>query len=316
MALDVIPSIFHPSSPEARSIFDLTVGITWLCAGIFILVIGLIAIACIRFRARANSAEPTPDYGNKRLETFWTAMPLLTVTVIMFFMIKTMIEVSPSGPSEKPDLIVIGHQWWWEVRYPLANGSDAVTANEIHIPVGKKMQMNLQAADVIHDFWVPDLGRKIDAIPGQPNSIWLESDRKGTFRGFCAEFCGASHAWMQIRVVAEDEADFQAWLRQQASPAVAPKEASAKRGRELFRSNTCMNCHSINGVSTATEIGPDLSHLAGRETLVAGALKNTPDDLVQWLMNPHRIKPGAHMPAFGFKKDDLYDLSSYLEGLK
>jgi cytochrome c oxidase subunit 2 len=320
---NVVPSIFHPSSPEASAIYDLTFWVTVLCAVILLLVVGLIIHACIRFREKAGAPEPKQVHGSPLLETIWTAIPLLIVTALIFFMIKTMVTVSPSGPSGKPDLIVIGHQWWWEVRYPLANGTEAITANEIHIPVGKRLQLELRSADVIHDFWVPDLGRKIDAIPGQPNSIWLEADRAGTFLGFCAEFCGTSHAWMQIRVMAESEPDYQAWLNRQASPAAAPVMASAKRGFEIFRGNTCMNCHSINNAngngaesSNAIQIGPDLTHLAGRETLVAGALKNTPDQLTQWLKNPDRIKPGAHMPVFGFKKDELYDLSSYLESLK
>lgn len=134
--------------------------------------------------------------------------------------------------------------------------------------------------------------------------------------GFCAEFCGASHAWMQIRVVAQNEPDFQAWLKNQDAPPVAPVETSAKHGLEIYRKNTCVNCHSISGISTPIQIGPDLTHLASRETLVAGALMNNSDDLAQWLTHPDRVKPGAHMPAFGFQKDDLTALVSYLEGLK
>jgi cytochrome c oxidase subunit 2 len=227
-----------------------------------------------------------------------------------------MIAVSPSGTDEKPDLIVTGHQWWWEIRYPRADGSEVVTANEIHIPVGKKLKLELRSADVIHDFWVPDLGRKIDAIPGQPNHIWLESSRMGTFLGFCAEFCGSAHAWMQIRVIAESEPDYLKWVAQQAAPSVTPLAESAKRGLETFRGNTCVNCHSINGISTAVEVGPDLTHLGARQTLVAGALMNNSEDLTQWLTKPDRIKPGAHMPSFGFDKDELADLVSYLESLK
>jgi cytochrome c oxidase subunit II len=316
----LFPSIFHPNSPEASSIFDLTVGVTWVCAAIFLLVVGLIAFSCVKFREKTGAPEPKPIHGSPRLEAIYTIIPLMIVAGLLFFTIKVMIEVSPTGPNGKPDLIVVGHQWWWEVRYPAPNdsevGSEIITANEIHIPVHKKLQLELRSADVIHDFWVPDLGRKIDAIPGQPNHIWLESNTEGTFLGFCAEFCGASHAWMQIRVIAESEADYQKWLRGQAAPALSPAENSAKHGMEIFRNNTCVDCHSISGISTAIQIGPDLSHMASRTSLVAGALQNNSDALAQWLINPDRIKPGAHMPAFGFKKDDLFDLVSYLEGLK
>jgi cytochrome c oxidase subunit II len=311
-----LSSIFRPSSPEAHSIYDLTFGVTILCAVIFTLVVGLIAYACVKFRSKPDSPEPKQDHGNTWLETLWTATPFLTLVVVMVFTIRTMIASSPSATSGKPDLIVVGHQWWWEARYPMGDGSEAVTANEIHIPVGKKLLLELRAADVIHDFWVPDLGRKIDAIPGQPNQIWLEADHKGTFLGFCAEFCGGSHAWMQIRVMADEEQDYKAWLTRQAAPALIPQSASAKRGLELFRSNTCVNCHQVSGISTAIQIGPDLSHLGARETLVAGALQNNPADISRWLINPDRIKPGAHMPKFGFRKDELDDLSSFLESLK
>jgi cytochrome c oxidase subunit II len=316
VALEINPSIFHPSSPEAQSIFDLTIGVVLLCAAILILVVGLITFACIKFRGKKDTPDPKPVYGNTLLESLWTAGPFLALVVVMFFMVRTMMLVSPPSSSGKPDLVVVGHQWWWEIRYPLANGSEAVTANEIHIPVGKRILLELRSADVIHDFWVPDLGRKIDAIPGQPNQIWLESDKIGTFTGFCAEFCGASHAWMQIRVVAESEADFQIWRDHQASPAIIPQSATAQRGLELFRSNTCVNCHEVSGISTAIQIGPSLTHLAGRETLVAGALRNTSSDLARWLSGPEQIKPGAHMPAFGFKKDELDDLTTFLEVLK
>lgn len=314
--MDTLPSIFHPSSPEAHSINNLTVGIIILCAVILLLVTSLIAFACVRFRSKKDAAEPKPVYGNTFIETLWTAAPFLTLVAVMIFMVKTMISVSPPGSSQKPDLIVVGHQWWWEIRYPLADGTQAVTANEIHIPAGKKMLLELRSADVIHDFWVPELGRKIDAIPGQPNQIWLEADHKGTFLGFCAEFCGASHAWMQIRVLADSEPEFNAWLAHVAGPAILPQSASAKRGLELFRGNTCVNCHQINGISLAAQIGPDLTHLAARGTLAAGALKNNSSDLTRWLRGPDRIKPGAHMPGFGFKENELDDLSSFLGALK
>ena len=159
MTQSIAPSIFNPSSPEAHSLYNLTVGIIILCSGILILVVSLITIACIKFRNRPGMPEPPPVYGNTKLETVWTIIPLITLAIVMFFTVKTMIETSPSGPSLKPDLIVIGHQWWWEVRYPLLR-QEAMTANEIHIPTGQKASP-LESADVIHDFWVPELGAKI-----------------------------------------------------------------------------------------------------------------------------------------------------------
>jgi cytochrome c oxidase subunit 2 len=246
----------------------------------------------------------------------------LTLAVVMFFMVRTMLASSPSQASGTPDLIVSGHQWWWEVQYPISPGHNVITANEIHIPAGKRLLLELRASDVIHDFWVPELGRKIDAIPGQPNQIWLEADRIGTYLGFCAEFCGGSHAWMQIRVIAESEPDYQKWLAGQAAPASVSNQAtlskneSVQRGLVLFKNKTCINCHQISGVSTPIEVGPDLTHLASRETLVAGALKNNNDDLARWLDNPDRVKPGAHMPAFKLTQAETSDLISFLGSLQ
>jgi cytochrome c oxidase subunit 2 len=307
--------LFHPQSPEAQSIHELLVGVLGLCGFILLLVTGLIAVVCVRFR-RKNQIEPKPAYGNAKLETLWTVLPLLSLVVVMFFTVRTMIAASPSGTEGKPDLIVIGHQWWWEIRYPQASGVDAVTANEIHIPSGKKLLLELRSADVIHDFWVPELGRKIDAIPGHPNQIWLQADHEGLYTGFCAEFCGASHAWMHIRVIAENDGDFRNWLAHIAQPASFSRDESAKRGLELFRSKTCMNCHQIDGVSSPVQIGPDLTHVASRETLVAGALKNDPPSLNQWLESPDRVKPGAHMPNFNLGQGEIRDLTSFLESLK
>ena len=309
-------SIFHPSSPEAQSLYDLTFWIIILCGVILALVVSLVTFACIRFSGHKNSPEPKPVHGNIWLESFWTGGLLLTLTVVMFFTIRTMTLASPSGEVSKPDLIVIGHQWWWEIRYPMPDGTDVVTANEIHIRIGKKLLLELRSADVIHDFWVPDLGRKIDAIPGHPNQIWLEASHEGLYLGFCAEFCGASHAWMKIRVIAEDEKTFSRWVAHMRTPAIPPDSAITKQGLDLFRQKTCVNCHHINGESDPVQIGPDLTHIGSRETLAAGALKNTPFDLSRWLENPGRIKPGANMPAFGLSKAEIQSLTSYLESLQ
>jgi cytochrome c oxidase subunit 2 len=298
-------SIFHPSSPEAHALYGLTLGVIILCGCILILVTGLVAFVCLRFRERSGSSEPVPAYGNIWLESMWTAFPLLILAIVMFFTIRTMVATSPSEELGKPDLIVIGHQWWWEVRYPLESGAEAVTANEVHIPVGKRLLLELRAADVIHDFWVPELGRKVDAIPGHPNQIWLQADQEGIYQGFCSEFCGASHAWMKIRVVAQNEQDYHRWLAHSSEPAFLSKDVASQRGLKLFTQKTCMNCHQISGVSSPVQIGPDLTHLAGRETLGAGVLKNNESDLSRWLENPDRIKPGAHMPAFGLTQKDL-----------
>jgi cytochrome c oxidase subunit 2 len=215
--------------------------------------------------------------------------------------------------NREPDLIVIGHQWWWEVRYPQAG---VVTANEIHIPVGRKWLVHLESADVIHDFWVPALARKIQMIPGQTNHIWLEADAPGTYDGTCAEYCGAGHSWMRFSVIAESPAAFDAWLREQENTAAMPATDSAQTGLKIFQTMTCINCHSIRGISVAASAAPYLTHVADRTILGAGVLSNTETNLFRWLKNPQDFKPGCFMPNLKLTDAQAGALTSYLETLK
>ena len=191
-----------------------------------------------------------------------------------------------------------------------------VTANEIHIPTNKNLLVRVEGADVIHSFWVPQLGRKVDAIPGHPNHIWIRADKGGEYLGTCTEFCGLQHAWMRILVVAETETDFLAWKSAEASDARAPETAEAKRGLQLFRDKTCMSCHAIRGVASGRQEGPDLTHFAERRTLGAGVRPNTEANLRQWLAKPGAIKPGTRMPDFHLSRTDADALTAYIETLK
>jgi cytochrome c oxidase subunit 2 len=190
-----------------------------------------------------------------------------------------------------------------------------VTANEIHIPAGAKWLVQLESADVIHDFWVPRLGPKMDVVPGNTNHIWLEAGAAGQYDGTCAEFCGAQHAWMRFLVIAEPPADFAAWQRRQAIPAAVPATDSARDGLKIFQTMTCVNCHSIGGVSVAASAAPDLTHLAGRRLLGAGVLSNTETNLFRWLKNPQAIKPACLMPNLNLTDAQAGALASYLETL-
>jgi cytochrome c oxidase subunit II len=203
----------------------------------------------------------------------------------------------PARPEKAPDLVVTGHQWWWDARYP--NGALAV--GDLHIPVSKKLLVRVDSADVIHDFWVPQLARKMDAIPGVASFIWLEADRAGTYQGVCSEFCGAQHAWMQFRVIAEPEADFEVWLRRQAEPALPPPA--------LYEQKKCGECH-------ATGKGPDLAHVASREFLGAGISRNTPANMALWVRRPQSIKPGNRMPDQDLSDAETATLTAWLETLR
>jgi len=287
-------SVFAAHAPQAASIakffcFDLAI-----CAAILLVVTGLVSWTVIRYRRRPGSPEPYQDLGNPKLETIWTVVPTLIVTVLFIGTAYTMHAVNPPVRERTPDVVVIAHQWWWEYRYPV---SGVVTANELHLPAGHDLLLEICSADVIHDFWVPDLGAKVDAIPGHPNTLWLGPRQPGKFLGTCAEYCGNEHALMGIRVMVDTPEDFAIWAQAQLRPHRAPSGELAAQGADLFKHRTCQNCHTISGTAAKGKVGPDLSHVSSRETLGAGALMNSPENLAHWIGDPQRYKPGCAMPA-------------------
>ena len=304
-------SPFDASSPFAESIAHLF-GITLLvCAVVGIGVVAAIAYSLLVFRAHGDGIEPPQATGNIKLEILWTVVPIAIIIVLFGLSLDTMARSDPSA-DRAPDLIVVGHQWWWEARYP----SGVVTANEIHIPAGHPLLVQLQSADVIHDFWVPQLARKMDAVPGHPNFFWMSADRAGSYGGTCAEFCGAQHAWMRLLVVAEPPEAFDSWQAAQLAPAGAPALEGGARGERAFREEACGSCHAITGRGFEGRVAPDLTHLESRSTLGAGATDDTPEDLAAWLHDPQSIKPGCHMPNFKLTNGNVNDLVAYLLGLR
>ncbi len=303
--------VFRPDSPDARAIFNLGVVSGIILAAIFLVVGGGIVFALMRFRWREGEADPHQFAGNRKIEIIWTVIPCVIVMVLFAMTARTM-NLSDPAPAPTPDLVVTGHQWWWEARY--AN-SGAIVANEIHIPVGKPMSVRLESADVLHEFWVPELARKITAVPGHPNHLWIESDRVGTYLGVCSEFCGTEHAWMRFLVVVEPQSDFDAWEKAQLEPAGAPAGEAAK-GLALFQQLSCVSCHAVNGTTAAARVGPDLTHFASRRQLGAGIVENTPANVRRWLADPQRVKLGVNMPNFNFTDAQLTELVAYLEALK
>jgi cytochrome c oxidase subunit 2 len=224
------------------------------------------------------------------------------------------LAVSSTSPLE---VKVVGHQWWWEVRYPGTMPSlDVTTANELHLPVGRPVQVELTAHDVIHSFWIPSLHGKEDLIPGRINTLSLQADRPGRYEGLCAEFCGLQHAHMAFSVVAEEEGAFQAWLQAQRQPSALPADAVQARGQQVFVETPCAMCHSVMGTPAGGRNGPDLTHVASRPYLAAGALENTPDHMAAWIRDPHHFKPGAKMPPTALQAADLQALFAYLGSLK
>jgi cytochrome c oxidase subunit 2 len=312
LSADVVKAL-NPQSPQARAIFNLVIITGIVMVVIFAVVVGIVVYALLRFpRWREGEPDPEQGEGNKTIEIVWTAIPLGIVIMLFVLSARTM-GISDPPPPPSPDIVVIGHQWWWEARY---TNSGAVVANEIHIPVGKPLALRLDSADVLHEFWVPELARKITTVPGHPNHIWIQADKPGTYLGFCSEFCGTQHAWMHFLIVAEPQEEFQKWEQAQLVAASPPVSDNAKKGLALFEQMSCMNCHAIKGTLASAQVAPDLTHFASRKQLGAGIAANTPENLRRWLRDPQQVKVGVKMPNFKFSDEQVADLADYIETLK
>ncbi len=301
---------FDPVTRQGMAITNLF----WLELGVsallLLLVVGWLVTALVRFRGTpGDGAEPRQVHGNRRLEIIWTTAPVLTLGVVFVLMVQTMRAVEAS-PSDALPLRVIGHQWWWEFVFP---DGQVVTANELHVPLETPLQVRLESVDVIHSFQVPQFGWMRDLVPGKTNQMSFFVERAGTYDGTCNQFCGIQHAWMRVRVVAETRDQFSAWLAQQGQPAAI----TGVRGEQLFLQNTCVNCHTIRGVSMQGTVGPDLTHVGSRTTLGAGVVDNSPETMRRWIRNAAAIKPGVLMPGYqSLSEADLNALADYLESLK
>ena len=303
---------FSPESPHTEAIYHLWMVSLAIFGLIFLFVCGLIVLSLMKYRWREGDPYPEQIAGQHTVEVVWTVIPLGIVVLLFVLTLRTM-AVSDPPPAPNPDLVVIGHQWWWEARYAK---SGVVTANEIHIPVGVPLSVRLDATDVLHEFWVPELARKITTVPGHPNHIWLQADRPGTSLGLCSEFCGTEHAWMRFLVIAQPPAEFAAWQQAQLQPAAAPATSDARMGEHLFMEMSCASCHSIAGTPAHALVGPDLTHFASRKQLGAGILNNAPENVRLWLHNPQAVKPGVEMPNFQMTAQQVAQLTDYLETLR
>jgi len=316
----LIPSIFQPESVPADTIHQLSLFVLAVTAGIFLVVFGLIAYATWRFRRRSDDdgREPPQIYGSNPVEMAWTVVPLLIVVVLSLATARVIQELqnAPMPPSAV-EVEVIGHQWWWEIRYPKLG---VVTANELHVPVSdpkdrRPTHLDLRSADVIHSFWVPRLAGKTDLVPGRQNRLWIEPRRTGLFLGQCAEYCGTQHAKMLLRVVVHTPEDFERWVASQKSvPGTVPDAAAP--GRRVFEQTACVNCHALDGTIADGRFGPDLTHLMSRDTLGAGAVTNSRVTLREWIRRPDRFKPGVLMPAMNLSDSELDQLVDYLVTLR
>ena len=306
-------NIFAPASTPANSIFGISMFVLVITGVIFIVVGSLLIYAVVKFRKRKNddSREPAQVYGSNQVEIAWTVIPVLIVVVLFMATARVIAKVQNAAPENAVHVTVIGHQFWWEYRYP---GLKVVTANELHVPAGTPTELKLLSADTDHSFWVPRLAGKTDLIPNHPNDMWIDPQTPGLYLGQCAQYCGTQHAKMLLRVYVQPRAEFDRWIQQQSQPVAASNAVS--EGQRIFEATACVNCHAVSGTPAQGRFGPDLTHLMSRETLAAGIAENNHENLRLWIQDPSRIKAGSLMPAMGLNEHELAAVTAYLETLR
>lgn len=305
-------STLAPHSDFNRAILSVYGIITWASLGIALVVFAVLGWNLLRYRARPGAPLPPQTRGHTLLEIGWTIAPALVLLVIAIPTIQIIFRTQAATPTpDALEVTVSARQWWWEFRYPQL---DVVTANELHLPVGRTVYFTLEGPDVIHSFWIPSLGGKRDVVPGRVNTLRIRPDVVGEYWGQCAEFCGVAHAYMGMRAIVETPESFERWVAGQQAPAAAPSEAAAA-GRDLYARLACVGCHTIRGVSAGV-LGPDLTHFGSRRTVGAGLWPNTVDNVAAWLKDPPALKPGAKMPNLGLTEEQARAIATYLLELK
>ena len=312
-------NIFAPASTPADTIFGLSLFVLAVTATIFVVVFSLLAYAVLKFRKRPDDdgREPPQVYGSNQVELAWTVIPVLVVLALFMTTGRVIASIQRAVPPRNTiEVIVTGHQFWWEYRYPALH---VVTANELHIPVSDPAHptptfITLLSADTDHSFWVPRLNGKTDLIPNRINHMWIDPRETGIYLGQCAQYCGAEHAKMLLRVYVQSREEFDRWIQEQSKPSQVSDAAS--EGRHIFETTACINCHTIAGTMADGRFGPDLSHLMSRDTIAAGTVLNTPENLRGWIQNPNSIKPGCRMPAMDLNDRELDAVTAYLTTLR
>ena len=316
----LVQSALEAKGPQAREIEGLWWFALAVATVVYALTIGALFWAMSAARRRAREGTPPAASAERRMTTGVAIASGATLAILLvFFLYDQSVgrTLRPPTRAERPLLIqVVGHQWWWEVTYPDSTPQHRVsTANEIHVPVGHPVLLELSSRDVIHSVWVPNVAGKKDMIPGYIDTLWFQADTPGVYRGQCAEFCGHQHAKMALEVVAHPRAEYERWIAEQRQPAAVPSDSVAARGEQVFLSGTCAMCHTIQGTDAGSRAGPDLTHLASRRTIAAGTLPNTRGNLAGWIVDPQRVKPGTHMPPTMLASAELEALLTYLQSL-
>jgi cytochrome c oxidase subunit II len=308
-------STLNPQSEQSRQISTLWWWMLVVAGIVFLGAVGMLLLGWLRRRPGLPFVGERENVSTGLVVVFGFAIPVVVLVALFIVanLIVTRTTSAPAAGSTAMTIKVIGHQWFWEVRYP---GTTAYTANEIHIPTGTRVNVVATTEDVIHSFWVPELNRKIDMVPGRTNRVLLYTDRPGVYRGQCAEFCGLQHAHMAFGVFADPPARFRAWLANEGRPARTPTTSAARQGEQTFMTSQCASCHTLRGTSAQGSVGPDLTHFGSRTSIAGYTLVNTPANLAKWIRDPQHVKPGNRMPSLNLTPDQLGALVPYLEGLK
>ena len=309
---DDLLTTIDPKSENAIRINDVYT-IVWILAGIVMVGVLTLTLAfSFIFRERPGGQAASHIHGNPRLEVFWTLIPVIIVILMAIPSFQVIVDTTGDAPDGAIEIVATGHQWWFEFEYP---DEGVVTANELHIPVGRTVNIELKSVDVIHSFWVPQLAGKTDMVPGHNNQLWFTPNTPGEYYGQCAEFCGTSHANMRFRVIVESEAAYEAWVAVQTADAQAASSELAQAG-EGIATTMCAACHTIRGTTAAGIIGPDLTHVGSRGLIASGLIDNDTTGLTEWLKNPPEVKPGSKMPNLNLSGEQIEQLVAYLQGLQ
>lgn len=311
-----VPSILDTASPNAQEVRKLF----WLVMGFSIFVLSIVVAFMVAgiiggIRDRNHDVEPPQTHGNLKLEMAWTIIPLIILAILLVPTLRAIYQLDGfASPRNAIEVNVIGRQFWWEMDY---RASGVRTANELVVPVGTPVRLNLSSGDTMHSFWIPQVAGKTDLIPGNQRTLWFTADRPGVFYGQCAEICGDSHANMRLRLVSLSPENYAAWERGalQAAALPDPQAELAVAGSQLFISKGCVNCHAVQGVNTYNRTGPDLSHIGSRTSIAAGMLANTPENMIRWLRFTDTVKPGVAMPNLGLSQEEAEQLTAYLATL-
>ncbi|MDB4949439.1 MAG: ctaC [Gemmatimonadetes bacterium] len=311
---------FAPVTSYAREQDWLFRYVLVLGVAVGIVVFAALAYVLVRFRHRPGAAEPQHVHGNTTLELAWTLIPAVILAFIAVPTVKAIFSTQAPAPANALHIVVMGKQWWWQFKYPVNGGRDTVlTANEIHVPVGRPVELILKSDNVLHSFWVPQMGGKRDLVPNHDNKLVFTPEEPGVYYGQCAEFCGDSHALMRMRMIAQTPEDFQRWLDNEASAAAEPADSAVMLGRQLVTSKPCVGCHTIKGTVMAGVTGPNLTHFGRRRTMAAGIMDNNAQNLATWLRDAPHVKPGSKMPdmkTLNLKDEEIPYIVAYLQSLQ